>query len=200
MDTKKQPMSWAQRRMAESENLKSRAAVLEMSGFTNAEIARKLRVSKQYVGQILPRGLKAARLASKNPKIQKAGKILPAGLTGTNCPIVSPMEPILVITNFPDRASALALAQKLVDERLAACVNVLADCTSVYRWQEKIENASEVPVLIKTLAHHYPRVEQAVKAMHPYELPEIIAVPISNGLPAYMQWMAAETLAFPDKT
>lgn len=110
------------------------------------------------------------------------------------------MEPILVITNFPDRASALALAQKLVDERLAACVNVLADCTSVYRWQEKIENASEVPVLIKTLAQHYPRVEQAVKAMHPYELPEIIAVPISNGLPAYMQWMAAETLAFPDKT
>ena len=110
------------------------------------------------------------------------------------------MEPILVITNFPDRASALALAQKLVDERLAACVNVLADCTSVYRWQEEIENASEVPVLIKTLAQHYPRVEQAVKAMHPYELPEIIAVPISNGLPAYMQWMAAETLAFPDKT
>ncbi len=94
----------------------------------------------------------------------------------------------------------MALAQKLVDERLAACVNVLADCTSVYRWQEEIENASEVPVLIKTLAQHYPRVEQAVKAMHPYELPEIIAVPISNGLPAYMQWMAAETLAFPDKT
>lgn len=110
------------------------------------------------------------------------------------------MEPILVLTNFPDRASALALAQKLVDERLAACVNVLADCTSVYRWQEKIENASEVPVFIKTLAQHYPRVEQAVKAMHPYELPEIIAVPISNGLPAYMQWIAAETLAFPDKT
>ncbi len=94
----------------------------------------------------------------------------------------------------------MALAQKLVDERLAACVNVLADCTSVYRWQEKIENASEVPVFIKTLAQHYPRVEQAVKAMHPYELPEIIAVPISYGLPAYMQWMAGETLAFPDKT
>jgi len=110
------------------------------------------------------------------------------------------MESILVITNFPDRASALALAQKLVDERLAACVNVLADCTSVYRWQEKIEHASEVPVFIKTLAQHYPRVERAVKAMHPYELPEIIAVPISNGLPAYMQWMAGETLPFPDKT
>lgn len=109
------------------------------------------------------------------------------------------MQPILVITNFPDRASALALAQKLVDARLAACVNVLADCISVYRWQGKIESASEVPVFIKTLVQHYPKVEQAIKAGHPYELPEIIAVPISNGLPAYMQWIAAETLAFPDK-
>lgn len=109
------------------------------------------------------------------------------------------MQPILVITNFPDRASALALAQKLVDARLAACVNVLADCISVYRWQGKIESASEVPVFIKTLVQHYPKVEQAIKAGHPYELPEIIAVPISNGLPAYMQWIASETLAFPDK-
>lgn len=110
------------------------------------------------------------------------------------------MELILVITNFPDRTSALALAQKLVDERLAACVNVLADCTSVYRWQEKIENAREVPIFIKTLAQHYPRIEQAIKAVHPYELPEIIAVPINNGLPAYVQWIAAETLTLPDKT
>lgn len=110
------------------------------------------------------------------------------------------MQPILVITNFPDRASALALAQKLVDARLAACVNVLADCISVYRWQEKIESASEVPVFIKTLAQHYPKVEQAIKAGHPYELPEIIAVPINDGLPAYMQWIAAETWVFPDKT
>ena len=74
------------------------------------------------------------------------------------------MEPILVITNLPDRASALTLAKKLIDARLAACVNVLADCTSVYRWQEKIESTSEIPVLIKTLAQHYPQVEQMVKA------------------------------------
>ena len=110
------------------------------------------------------------------------------------------MEPMLIITNFPDRTSALAFAQQLVDERLAACVNVLADCTSVYRWQGKIEHASEVPVFIKTLAQHYSRIEQAIKALHPYELPEIIAVPISDGLPAYVQWMAAEMLVFPDKT
>lgn len=91
------------------------------------------------------------------------------------------------------------LAQKLIDERLAACVNVLADCTSVYRWQAKIESTSEIPVLIKTLAQHYSQVEQAVKAAHPYELPEIIAVPINNGLPAYLQWIADETLASADK-
>lgn len=103
------------------------------------------------------------------------------------------MEPILIITNLPDRASALALAQKLVDGRLAACVNVLAECLSVYRWQGKIETTGEVPVFIKTLAQHYAEVERAVKAAHPYELPEIIAVPIGNGLPAYLQWIADET-------
>jgi len=122
----------------------------------------------------------------------KAGKMPPA--KG-----ISVMEPILVITNLPDQASALALAQKLIDARLAACVNILAECTSVYRWQGKTETGSEVPVFIKTLAQHYLRVEQAIKAAHPYELPEIIAVPIGNGLPAYMQWIADETLASPDQ-
>ena len=104
-------------------------------------------------------------------------------------------DPILVITNLPDRATAMALANKLVDERLAACVNVLADCTSVYRWKGKNEAVSEVPVLIKTLARHYARLEQLIKSAHPYELPEIIAVPISNGWPAYLKWIAEETMS-----
>ncbi|MBA2658243.1 MAG: divalent-cation tolerance protein CutA [Nitrosospira sp.] len=103
------------------------------------------------------------------------------------------MEPILIITNLPDRASAMALAHRLIDERLAACVNVLADCTSIYRWQGKNETVSEVPVLIKTLAEHYAQLEQLIKSIHPYELPEIIAVPISSGLPAYLKWIADET-------
>ncbi|HEV7929801.1 MAG TPA: divalent-cation tolerance protein CutA, partial [Nitrosospira sp.] len=94
------------------------------------------------------------------------------------------MEPILVFTNLPDRAAAMDLARKLVDERLAACVNVMADCTSVYRWEGRNESVSEVPVLIKTLAQHYARLEQLIRSVHPYELPEIIAVPISSGLPA----------------
>lgn len=104
------------------------------------------------------------------------------------------MEPILIISNLPDRASAMALAHKLVDERLAACVNVLDGCTSVYRWQGKNESIREVPIVIKTLAQHYARLEQLINAMHPYELPEIIAVPINNGLPAYLKWIADETL------
>lgn len=105
------------------------------------------------------------------------------------------VEYILIITNLPDRAQALALAQKLVETRLAACVNVLADCTSVYWWQGKSETATEVPLFIKTAARRYPAVEQLIKSQHPYELPEIIAVPISSGLPAYLKWIADETSA-----
>lgn len=91
------------------------------------------------------------------------------------------------------------LARKMVDERLAACVNVLADCTSVYRWEGRNESVTEVPVLIKTLAQHYARLEQLIKSAHPYELPEIIAVPISSGLPAYLNWIAEETSAADQK-
>jgi periplasmic divalent cation tolerance protein len=105
------------------------------------------------------------------------------------------MEHILVITNLPDRLQALTLAQKLVEARLAACVNVLAECTSVYHWQGKNETACEVPLLIKTMAQHYGKIEKLIKSEHPYELPEIIAVPISNGLPAYLAWIADETSA-----
>jgi periplasmic divalent cation tolerance protein len=109
------------------------------------------------------------------------------------------MEPILVFTNLPDRAAAMDLARKLVDERLAACVNVLGDCTSVYRWEGRNESVTEVPVLIKTLAQHYARLEQLIKSVHPYELPEIVAVPISSGLPAYLKWVAEETSAADQK-
>lgn len=103
------------------------------------------------------------------------------------------MEPILIITSLPDRAVAMSLAQKLIDARVAACVNVLAECTSVYQWQGKNESTAEVPVLVKTLARHYSRVEELITSLHPYELPEIIAVPISSGLPAYLDWIAGET-------
>ena len=115
-------------------------------------------------------------------------------------PIVSPMDPVIIMTNFPDRVSALALAKELVDQRLAACVNVLSECSSVYRWKNEIEHSDEVPVLIKTLSQNYPQVESLVRRMHPYELPEIIAVPVVEGFPGYMQWIADECMPPPDKT
>lgn len=106
----------------------------------------------------------------------------------------SKVEAILVITNLPDREAAQRLAGRLVEERLAACVNILAPCESVYRWQGRIETAQEITLLIKTLRTHYGKVEKTIRQCHPYELPEIIAVPITAGLPDYLEWLAAETI------
>ena len=102
-------------------------------------------------------------------------------------------EVIVVLTNLPDREAALKLARELVAHRLAACVNVLAECSSVYRWKGEVENAAEVPVLIKTRAARYAELEAAIRALHPYELPEIIAVPVERGLEEYLRWVADET-------
>ncbi len=104
-------------------------------------------------------------------------------------------QTLLILTNLPDEASAQALATALVTERLAACANVLAPCHSVYRWQGEIESVTEIPLLIKTTATRYAALEAAIRARHPYELPEIIAVPIAHGLPEYLNWVASETLA-----
>ena len=106
-------------------------------------------------------------------------------------------EIILVITNLPDRDSARRVAHALVESRAAACVNVLAECSSVYRWQGKIETANEVPLLIKTTRAAYPRLEVVIRTQHPSELPEIIAVSVNAGLPGYLQWVAQETSLTP---
>jgi periplasmic divalent cation tolerance protein len=103
------------------------------------------------------------------------------------------MNALLVLTNLPDRAAAERLAGELIDKHLAACVNILAPCTSVFRWQNDVQRDAEHPVLIKTTAERYPALEAAIRAGHPYELPEIIAVPIERGLPAYLAWVAAES-------
>ena len=106
------------------------------------------------------------------------------------------MEPcIVVLTNLPSRDAALALARTLLERRLAACANVLAGCSSLYWWQGAVESAEEVPVLFKTRLALYPQVEQAIRALHPYEVPEIIALAVPAGLPAYVGWIAEETAA-----
>jgi periplasmic divalent cation tolerance protein len=103
------------------------------------------------------------------------------------------MEPLLVLTNLPDVASAEKLAHALIETRAAACVNVLAACRSIYRWRGEVETADEIPLLIKTNAANYPLVEEIVRAQHPYDVPELIAIPITHGLPAYLDWLATET-------
>ena len=104
------------------------------------------------------------------------------------------MSAMIVITNVPSREVALDIARMLIERRLAACVNLLAECTSVYRWQGKLETAREIPLLIKTRADIYDEVEAAVRSLHPYELPEILAVPVERGLPDYLEWVNTETV------
>jgi periplasmic divalent cation tolerance protein len=103
------------------------------------------------------------------------------------------MAAMLVITNAPDQAVALQIAHHVVELRLAACVNILAPCRSVYRWQGAIEEAAEVPLLIKTTTDRYPDLERAIKSVHPYDVPEIIAMPIAAGLPSYLGWVESES-------
>ncbi len=100
---------------------------------------------------------------------------------------------LLVLTNMPDRDSAVALAQVLIDQRLAACVNVLDGCTSVYRWQGATQTDREFPVFIKTRVERFEALQEQILALHPYELPEVIALPIERGLEAYLAWVGAET-------
>ena len=102
---------------------------------------------------------------------------------------------IIVLTQMPDRASALALARSLVEARLAACASVGGPVESLYHWRGKIEMAQEVPVALKTTRERYAEVEAAIRARHPYELPEIVAVPVTDGLAPYLQWIADETVA-----
>jgi periplasmic divalent cation tolerance protein len=104
------------------------------------------------------------------------------------------MQTLLVITNCPDEESANAIALAVVEVRLAACVNILPRVQSVYRWQGAVESASEIPLLIKATAANYPALEKLIAERHPYDVPEIIALPIAQGLPAYLNWVAEETV------
>ncbi|MEQ1534013.1 MAG: divalent-cation tolerance protein CutA [Sideroxydans sp.] len=104
---------------------------------------------------------------------------------------------LLVITHVPDYASAESIAQQLIQAQLAACVNVQAECGSIYRWQGKLENVREVALHIKTTRAAYPALEATLRKLHPYDLPEIIALPITQGLPDYLNWVAAETRIYP---
>lgn len=95
----------------------------------------------------------------------------------------------IIYCTCPDFETANNIAQHLVKTKIAACVNILPSVTSVYEWQGKIETASEHLLLIKTCHIHYSSIEAEIKRLHPYELPEIIAVAIEQGLPDYLNWI-----------
>ena len=103
------------------------------------------------------------------------------------------MAVIAVLTNLPDSDSAFNLARELVHLRLVACANVLSPATSFYRWEGKEERASEIPVLLKTTDERYAEVESAIRRLHPYSVPEIVAWPVTRGLPAYLEWVEQES-------
>ena len=103
------------------------------------------------------------------------------------------MSHILVHTTLPDEESARALARSLVEANLAACVTIGAAVESLYHWQGAIETSREVPLTAKTRADRYADVAAAIVAVHPYELPEIVAVPISDGNADYLAWLDAHT-------
>ena len=105
---------------------------------------------------------------------------------------MTPDEYLLVYISCPPEA-AEALARQLVEQRLAACVNLLDGVRSIYRWRDDVEQAAETLLLAKTRGSRYAQLQQAVRDAHPYELPEIVAVPIASGLPDYLHWIAEST-------
>ena len=100
---------------------------------------------------------------------------------------------LLVMTNLPDLPAAQAMARALVSAKLGACVNILPGVQSVDRWQGEVEEAHEVTLLIKITQQRYAQLEQAIVTAHPYDLPEVIAWPLTAGHPPYLQWVAAAT-------
>ncbi|NBS63924.1 MAG: divalent-cation tolerance protein CutA [Betaproteobacteria bacterium] len=117
--------------------------------------------------------------------------------TPTPVEIEPPDSVVLAISNAPDADTAQTIARALVTERLAACVNVLAPCVSIYRWQGEIEEASEVPMLIKTTRRRWVALEARLRELHPYEVPELIALSPAAVSPAYASWVLAQTRRSP---
>ncbi|MBV9612930.1 MAG: divalent-cation tolerance protein CutA [Acidobacteriaceae bacterium] len=98
-------------------------------------------------------------------------------------------DDLLVFSTCADDAEATRIANALVSERLAACVNVSPPVTSIYRWQGKVETAREVLLIIKTTQERFPALQNRIISLHSYDTPEIIAVPITNGSEQYLSWL-----------
>jgi periplasmic divalent cation tolerance protein len=103
------------------------------------------------------------------------------------------IDVVLILTTVPDDARAETLARTLVEERLAACVNVHGPMTSIYRWKGEVEREAERQLIIKTTRDRVPALEARIKGLHSYELPEFVIVPIEGGSGAYLDWVRRET-------
>jgi periplasmic divalent cation tolerance protein len=101
-----------------------------------------------------------------------------------------PEQVLLALSTFPDVALAHRVAHQLVEEKLAACANIFPAVESIYRWKEKIENSNEIMVLFKISEDRQLAFQEKLRALHPYEVPEIIFVPVVGGLPEYLSWVA----------
>jgi len=97
--------------------------------------------------------------------------------------------PLVVLVTAPSEAIALELGQRVVDDRLAACVSVVPGVTSIFMWEGKREEASEALLVIKTRAERYPALQQRVLELHPYSVPEVLALAVEAGAPAYLRWV-----------
>ncbi|HEY2029088.1 MAG TPA: divalent-cation tolerance protein CutA [Myxococcales bacterium] len=102
-------------------------------------------------------------------------------------------DALIVLTTLPNADSAAALAKTIVDERLAACANILPAVRSIYRWQDKVQDEPEVLVLFKTQRAHFDGLRSRILELHPYEVPEVLALPVEQGHAAYLEWLMRET-------
>ena len=98
---------------------------------------------------------------------------------------------LLVLSTFPDAEMAEKITSELVAGKLAACANILPALKSIYRWQDEVQKANETLVLFKTTTARFPDLQEKLRAAHPYEVPEIICLPIADGLPEYLRWVSA---------
>ncbi|PZQ43513.1 MAG: divalent-cation tolerance protein CutA [Micavibrio aeruginosavorus] len=101
---------------------------------------------------------------------------------------------LFVYVTCPDMDVAKTIVRGIVEKRLAACANILPNMTSFYWWDEKVQEADEVVVIFKTTKDSWPELCEALKAVHPYEVPCIVALPIESGYEPYLTWIGAETL------
>lgn len=102
---------------------------------------------------------------------------------------------MIVLVTFPNREKAREITRQLVEERLAACATLLPGAESVYRWEGKVQVEDEVQAMLKTTRARLPQLTERLRALHPYEVPEILALPVETGLSAYLEWVVASCAA-----